>query len=288
MKNILSKLVLATGIALMLGSIGCDKVEGPYGVKSSTGGTDTTDTIVRKVLLEDFTGHTCQACPASHAEAQRLKAIYGDRLIIMGVHAGFFAKPQPSYNPPFPADFRTQVATDIATDFNVINLPFPKGMVNRLYDSGTGVQKILEYADWEVNVDTMLQRAADAGLDITNSFSSGDSMMTATISVTMVNNYSNQLNLAVYFVEDSIVSPQKDGTNNIMNYVHRHMLRGTFNGTYGESVGTGLTSGQEVTKTYSTKLTPTDAVVNQVYVYALLFDNVTKQIVQVEEKKLIP
>ena len=38
---------------------GCDKVEGPYGINNGTTPTDTTsDTIIRKVLLEDFTGHT--------------------------------------------------------------------------------------------------------------------------------------------------------------------------------------------------------------------------------------
>ena len=266
---------------------GCDKIEGPYGVSNASGGTDTVsgDTILRKVLLEDYTGHTCQACPAAHAEAKRLHDIYGDRLVTLAIHAGFFAKPSSA---PFTADFRNPIATEIATDFGAINLPFPKGMVNRLYNPVSNSTRIFDYIDWETSVDTILQRAADAGLKITTSFNNSDSTMTATIVTTIVNDFNYPVNLAVYFAEDSIISPQKNGTVNDLTYVHRHMLRGAFNGTYGEQLGTTVTAGQTFNKTYSTKLTPTSAVPAMVSIYAVLFNNTTKEVIQVEEKKLIP
>jgi hypothetical protein len=266
---------------------GCDKVEGPYGVSNSTGGSDTItgDTILRKVLLEDYTGHTCQACPLAHVEAKRLHDIFGDRVVVLGIHAGFFAKPS---NAPFTADYRNPISTEIATDFGAINLPFPKGMVNRLYNPVSNSTRIFDYIDWETSVDTILQRAADAGLKITTSFNSADSTMTATVATTIVNDFNSPVNLAVYFAEDSIISPQKNGTVNELNYVHRHVLRGAFNGTYGEQLGATVSSGQTFNKTYSTKLTPTTAVPSKVSVYAVLFNNITKEVIQVEEKKLIP
>ena len=117
---------------------GCDKVEGPYGVSGNITPPDSTsDTIVRKVLLEDFTGHTCQACPASHAEAKRLQDIYGEQLVVLSIHAGFFAWPQGA---PYQDNFQTTEGTAIATDFNLINLSFPKGMINRLYKASTSAQ----------------------------------------------------------------------------------------------------------------------------------------------------
>ena len=265
---------------------GCDKIEGPYGVSNGTTPTDTTtDTILRKVLLEDFTGHTCQACPASHAEAKRLHDIYGEQLVVLSVHAGFFAWPQ---NAPYQNNFQTTEGTAIATDFNVINLNFPKGMVNRLYKPATTSQYIFDWPDWETNIDTILDKPADAGIDIANSFNTTDSMMTATIDIKMVNDYANPINLAVYFAEDSIVSPQKNGSVDVLNYIHRHVLRGSFSGTFGETLGNSATAGQEIKRTYSTKLKPTNANVNQVYIYAILFDNITREVIQVEEKKLIP
>jgi hypothetical protein len=257
----------------------------------------TSDTIVRKVLLEDFTGHICQACPAAHVEAKRLQDIYGDRLIVLSIHAGYFATTNPVFVNGNDSiyqkdDFITTTGTSIATDFNLINLSFPKGMINRLYKASTSSQYIFDWPDWEVTVDTILQRPADAGLKISNSFNSSDSMMTATVNVKMVNDYANPVNLAVYYVEDSIVAPQKVASSptaiNVNNYVHRHVLRGSFLGAYGETIANTATAGQELNKTYSVKLSPSSVNVNQVYIYALLFDNVTKEIIQVEEKKLIP
>lgn len=265
----------------------CDKIEGPYGVNNTNngGGNSGGDTILRKVLLEDYTGHTCQACPAAHAEAKKLHDIYGDRLVVLGIHAGFFAKPTSA---PFTADFRNPIATEIATDFGAINLPFPKGMVNRLFNATTNSTRIFDYIDWETSVDTILQRAADAGLKITTSFNSADSTMTANVVTTMVNDFNSPISIAVYFAEDSIISPQKNGTVNDLNYVHRHVLRGAFNGTYGEQLGTTVTAGQTFDKTYSTKLTPTSAIPKMVSVYAILYNNINKEVIQVEEKKLIP
>jgi hypothetical protein len=112
--------------------------------------------------------------------------------------------------------------------------------------------------------------------------------MTATIDIKMVNDYATPINLAVYFAEDSIVSPQKNGSVDVLNYIHRHVLRGSFSGTFGETLGNSATAGQEINRTYSTKLKPTNANVNQVYIYAILFDNITREVIQVEEKKLIP
>lgn len=272
----------------ILGSLffGCDKIEGPYGINNGTTPTDTTsDTIIRKVLLEDFTGHTCAACPASHAEAKRLHDIYGEQLIVLGIHAGFFSWPQSA---PYQNNFQTTTGTTITTDFNLINLPFPKGMVNRLYKQSTSSQYIFDWPDWETTIDTILQRPADAGIEISNTFSTSDSIMSSTIDIKMISDYINPINLAVYYVEDSVVAPQKNGSVDVLDYIHRHMLRGSFSGAFGETIANNATAGQELNRTYSTKLTPTNANVNQVYIYAILFDNVTREVIQVEEKKLIP
>jgi hypothetical protein len=104
----------------------------------------------------------------------------------------------------------------------------------------------------------------------------------------MVNAYSNHTQLAVYFVEDSIIDWQKDNTLDVQFYVHKHMLRGSFNGTYGDDLGGNFTAGQTINESYSTKLTPNTANPNHVLICAVLTDVITKEVVQVEEKKLIP
>ncbi|MBK9637077.1 MAG: Omp28-related outer membrane protein [Bacteroidetes bacterium] len=262
----------------------CDKIEGPYGV-TGTGGPIGGDSIVQKVLLEDFTGHTCQACPNAHREAKRLHDIYGERLVILAVHADFWAAPYPPNAPYFTYDFRNSVSTQIATDFNVIGQPFPKGMVQRMLNPGTSDQLIIDWAGWESKIFDWSNILAKAGLEITPSYNSGNNSMSAEVKIKVVSDIADGAYLAVYFSEDSIVKWQKDGSINDSTYVHNHVLRGSFNGMLGEDLGV-LSTGDEITKNYSTTLTPSDVDVNHVYLVAVLSNLLTKEVIQVEEVKL--
>ncbi len=263
---------------------GCDEIDGPYGT-GINGGPVGGDTIVQNVLLEDFTGHTCQACPNAHREATRLHNIYGERLVILAVHADFWADPYPAGAPYFTYDFRNPISTQIATDFNVIGQPFPKGMVNRMLNPGTSDQLILDWANWESKVDQWINTVAKAGMEITPGYDTGNRKISAEVTVKAVSDLSDPVNLAVYFVEDSIINWQKDGGTNVQNYIHRHVLRGSLNGTYGENLGT-LAAGTEVTKNYDGFLTPADAEPSHVYIVAILTNSVTNEVVQVEEIKM--
>ena len=66
------------------------------------------------------------------------------------------------------------------------------------------------------------------------------------------------------------------------------MLRGSFNGAFGETISSDVVAGDVYTNSYNMKVSPQTANVSQIYIVALLFDIITKQIIQVEEKKLIP
>jgi len=263
----------------------CDTVDGPYGIPTgSTGGSG--DSIVKKVLLEDFTGHTCVYCPDSHREAARLKTIYGDRLAVLSVHSGYFAKPQVYPDSSFSYDFRNPISTAIATDFGVINLSYPKGMIDRANNSSGN--KILEWASWESAVADRLNQPAVAGLKITNTYLASSRTITSSIETKIVKNITNNVKLAVYFVEDSVIKWQKDNTSIVEFYVHRDVLRGSLNGVYGDDLGANLTTGTTINKTFSDVLTPLDADASKTYIYAILTDAVTKEVLQVEVKKLIP
>lgn len=271
------------GLTLLF-TASCDEIDGPYGV-SSGGGIDTTEDVVRKVLIDDFTGHTCQACPNAHREAKRLENILGEQLVVLAVHADFWADPYPSGAPYFTYDFRNPIATQIATDFNVIGQPFPKGMVNRMINTSTSTQLILDWANWEPKVSEWLALPADAGIEITPTYNAGNRNISAEVKVKVVNELTDPVSLAVYFSEDSIIQWQKDGSTNVQNYVHNHVLRGSLNGVYGESLGPQA-AGTEITRTYSGTLTPNDAVADNVHLVAVLMNEITKEVIQVEEVHL--
>ena len=89
----------------------CDIVEGPYLTDETINPIDTTtNTYVKKVLVEDFTGHKCPNCPDAARELDAIHDIYGEQIIGMAIHVSkSFARPYPaSQAPSFQYDFRTQ------------------------------------------------------------------------------------------------------------------------------------------------------------------------------------
>ena len=96
MKSVKTLLIIVTLFILMYSS--CDKISTPYALAKHGNIVDTlvdldTATQVKRVLLEDYTGHTCQNCPAAAAIAHNQEAVYNGKLIVLAVHAGYYALP---------------------------------------------------------------------------------------------------------------------------------------------------------------------------------------------------
>src|SRR3954466_14723253 len=102
----MKKIILSVFASAVIFFNSCDKIDGPY---SEPVTIDTSSgTAVRKVLIEEYTGHTCIGCPSAHAEGERLQSLNGNRVIIMAIHSGPFAKPSPHVDHSYEYDFRTQ------------------------------------------------------------------------------------------------------------------------------------------------------------------------------------
>ena len=154
-----------------------------------------------------------------------------------------------------------------------------------MLDSSTYTTQILDWANWEPRVNSWLALPADAALELTPGYNDATRGITADVKIKMINELTDPVSLAVYFTEDSIIQWQKDGITDVPNYVHNHVLRGSLNGTYGESLGV-QSAGTEITRSYSGTLTPSDAVAEHVHLVAILMKETTKEIIQVEEVEL--
>ena len=110
-----NKLVLMAGILISFALYSCDEVTKDYLETRGSAREDTS--FVKKVLIEDYTGFTCGNCPYAHQEAARLHDEYGDNVIVMAVHASFYANPTTAH----PYDFRTETATEWDRFFGIRN-----------------------------------------------------------------------------------------------------------------------------------------------------------------------
>lgn len=240
-------------ISMILLSTSCDKVSEPY--MDGNGGIITGDTV-RKLLFEDFTGHECVNCPSAHKTIEDLQGVYGDRIIVMAEHVGFFARPKSA---PFDYDFRTTEGDDIATVFSAISAPLPKGMVNRTSQNGDYLLDRAAFASAVSLVLDSMPLLPDVYIELDPSYNSNDSTISVDVKLTVMNNMpSGKYNVSVMVTESKIVEAQKNNdatvgdVPEILDYEHMHVLRGAINTTWGEEfANASLNVGQIFTKSYS-------------------------------------
>jgi len=251
MKNYIKILVLLFTLGLFWAS--CDKITFPY----TTGGNgdNLTNDTVRKVLLEDFTGHTCVNCPQAHKIADDLEKLYGKQLVVVAIHAGFFSKPKAV---PYDDDFRTNEGTDLYNFFGVQSAPI--GMVNRIKQNNGGylVDKGAFATEVSKQIDS-LPIEPDLYIYLEPTFNTGDSTVNLQTDVTFLTNLpSGKYNLCVMITESGIIAAQKNNDPAmgnvpvIVDYQHNHMLRGMLTTTWGDEIMDGApTDGLVVYKNYS-------------------------------------
>lgn len=279
----LMKTKISTIILIFLTVIfmaGCDKIDPPYTNESGGGGGGDGE-VVQKVLLEDYTGHTCVNCPAAAKIAHDLQNFYGENLIVMAVHAGFFSEP---VQPPFDTDFRTTTGNTWNTDFGIVS--YPSGMINRGFFDGA---RVAGKGLWASRVESATRQSAIAGLDIETNYTEANRQLALKIDSRFLENSSEKHFLQVCLVEDSIMAPQRNNdpsvgeTPTIAEYYHRHVLRKSVNGTYGEAISSAsIVADETYTHEYNFTL---DAGYNADHcsIIAFIYSEADLEIVQVEE-----
>lgn len=258
----------------------CEIVDPPY--LENPGGGDTSQ-FTKRVLIEDYTGHNCPNCPSAAETAKQLKGIYGDQVVVMAVHAGWFATPNPN-DPLFAFDFRTP-AGNAWNDYFQIDT-YPAGMVNRIPDNaGT---YLIPPGNWGATVAAELEKNAEAKITIHNDFDNSTKRLTTNVFTEFTTPQSDPFNLIVCVTQDSIIGGQKFPTSIDTAYVFMDVLRGSLNGDWGEDVTDGepIETNVKYEKTYSINFEP-EWIAKNCHVVAFVYNTATKSILQVEEKEVI-
>jgi hypothetical protein len=174
--------------------LSCDIIESDYRKQGNVGPIDTSKQVQR-VLLEDFTGHTCVNCPDAHRIARDISDLYPGQVIIMAVHVGeTFASPTPEH----PYDFRCQTGNEIGDFFNATNAPLPIGMVNRIELNS---ERLLQRYDWEAEVTKLVSQKAAMGIELSASYSATNKSISVEADVEYFTAGNSTHFLAIYLLE---------------------------------------------------------------------------------------
>lgn len=301
--NILKSLIFAAAVNLVV--LSCDKVDAPYVVPNEPEDTaacpvpefPVVTAHYKRALLEDYTGRKCVNCPGAAVLARDLKVQFKDSLVVMAVHAGYFAEVKASeVGTIWGYEFRTEAGSDWDAFFKVGALGNPNGMVSRKgYPDN---KQVLAPGAWPGAVISTIAEAPLMDLQLITDYSPDEDKLCIHAKTTFLQTISGRsLNLSVVLTEDSIVQAQKNNnaaigaTPDILDYVHMHVLRGAVNGSWGTPILIKEEiSADPVIKTFPTHFT--DFNVNTMIpkncrVIAFVYDVDTKEVLQVAERDVI-
>jgi thiol-disulfide isomerase/thioredoxin len=236
----------------------------------------------RKVLIEDYTGHQCGNCPGAAEVAENLHKQYGDKVVVIAIHAGFFAKT----NIKYPKSYTTVTGNEWDAYF-IGNLGNPVGMINRK-NYGDGL--VQGPSKWGSSVNVAMRDIHYMDLDIIHTYDSEKRQVDAAVKAKFARSYLADTKVSLLVLEDSVIGPQLDyrltGNQYVEKYVFMHMLRDAVNGTWGTTLKKAPSAYNDSTQVSFNYSVPTEFKDKDLYLVAFAFNESTREVLQVAKAKL--
>ena len=304
----MKKALFLSIVILVIFFTSCDYIQNPHPATNANIADTTTcpmptfTTItshVKKILIEDYTGHTCGNCPKAAKESHDIDSIYPGKIIGLGLHVGGFAAPVPGYNgspsTAFTADYRTSVGDIYDAKFGASAFGLPEGMFNRKDYDAVNETQLKFYPNWKTYITGIIAEPAVLDLQVISNYTSSARKMCIAVRDSFLTTMSGTYNLVVLLTQDSIIDWQDYIGVNMSNYVHRHVLRDaiTPTGAWGEQIATGtINAGTKTIKRFA-YIIPQNykgvvCDVNKCHLLAFVYNTVTYEIIQSEEVKVVP
>src|SRR5690606_38850202 len=192
-------------------------------------------------LLEEFTGKGCTNCPQGSREIENLRSIYGEQLVVVSIHANFFADPQ--FFPLGKYDLRTDGGEELF-DFLGPILFYPVGIINR--------KPFMNSLQHGANVwaGYIAQEAAlnpEVEFTLTGDYDHASRAFHLVIDGRAKADIAVPVRISVMLTEDGIVDAQDDAQIGriVEDYVHNHVLRDMFTPYDGMPLAPSLFTGEE-------------------------------------------
>lgn len=236
---------------IVMALISCDRIEDPYegvvrndidttsfcGIKEidlSLNDTmyNDTSTNYRKLLFEEYTGHTCGNCPKFTKKlVEKVENDLSEKSVMVSIHAGPFAALDEKYT----TDFTTDEGNELLNRFKVNS--YPGLIVNR-------ANKPISGTLWDGFIDSLKTSGVfDEPLFKFNLMSvynpptrKGQLYVETTILKDMQN---TNLVVGLIIVEDKVVAKQTDYSQtpeDVPDYEHRFVLRNYETSVFGSSL----------------------------------------------------
>jgi hypothetical protein len=260
------KQVIIPFLLLLLCLTACEEI--PPVINPTGDGDPVFNTPVdeqkRQVLVEEFSGVKCVNCPAGSDAIQVLAGIYGEQLVAVSIHAGFFSTPYPENR----YDFQTQNGYALL-DYLGQPLGFPTAVINRRQFAGQDALQ-LNQREWAGAVAAELETPPKVKIDIQNTFDAGDRLLQVAVDLYLQERINEEdVRLSVLVMEDNIQDFQLTPAGKVGNYNHRHVFREMLTDFRGLQLTEPLLPGEKISKSFQMIL-PAEWVVENCTVVAFV------------------
>jgi hypothetical protein len=303
-------LILAC-ISFALSFTSCDKVENPikpaieldttiyegiwedYVYPTFSQNTNTE----RNVLLEDYTGHRCLACPGAAVIAKDIEDANPDRVFVASVHAspggitvfqelaadcGLPSNPTDKYCTTFYCNEGIEYGNVFGSGFGFTGNP--SGNVNRK-DFGSNV--FTAASEWTTNTAALIAEN-DLKVNIQaecNYYASANGFYLHT-ETEFLEDLTGSYNMVVYLMENEVVDYQDVLGTAVPDYHHHNIFRGCIDGLpWGRSISSDQLSGSKSYLDYSYKL-PTGQTNDEFHLLIYVYDVDTYEVLQVIKQEI--
>ena len=202
------------------------------------------------VLLEDYTGHRCPGCPAAATEAKNIETANPNRVVVLSVHAApgdgfqYVSTPGDGTYPKYSTDFTTDQGDQYVVDISGF-IGNPCATINRESQNGASPFN-LSIATWG-NIVSDIINTNDLKVNLQqelNYYNSTNGLFVH-VQAEAMEQISANVSIVTCIVEKDIVATQKDGANDILDYHHHNVFRGTLTGAYGEQIFSSANTGEK-------------------------------------------
>jgi len=214
-------------------------------VDTNPGGSVTS----RKVLIEEFSGVKCVNCPAGSEAIENLLKIYKDQLVVLSIHAGFFAPPYAESK----YDFRTPDGNNLLTYLGE-PLGYPTAVVNRkIFTGETDIQ--LGQNQWAGFVAQEVAQASEIDLKLSRTYKAATRQLQIEVTAKTLEPISgSDIRLSLALTETNIADVQLTPGGKVADYQHKHVLRDFISNYDGNPVAELQKEGTIITKSFTYNL----------------------------------
>lgn len=189
-------------------------------------------TVVRKVLIQEFSGMMCTNCPNGAEEIHNLQLANPGQVVAVAMHT----ENNNLATPLNGLDLRNEVSTAYYNHYGVKNLPTAVISGQKSEDPTTWGSLAMEtLLPDDPSLDPVV-----AGITLSPRYDAATRELTVDYDIDFLLQVSEECTMQLWVVENDIHGWQMTKTGLNRDYTHNHILRAAVNGTWGESIGSSF------------------------------------------------